>query len=71
MDYQLHSEQHGLDLLKLYQKHCVNSFLGILTTAEQDPVIKQQTIDAGFKFLAKPAEPAKLRSLLQSFILKN
>ena len=41
----------------------------MLVTAEQDPQVRQAALDAGFQFLAKPVEPAKLRSVLQTAML--
>jgi len=67
-DYQLGKGLNGFELLQYYQTKSDKPFYGLLTTAEQDPKIKQKTIKAGYKFLAKPAEPAKLRSVFQSFI---
>lgn len=69
MDYQLHDASNGLDLLKHYQLARPQVFLGVLVTAEQDPQVRQAALDAGFQFLAKPVEPAKLRSVLQTAML--
>lgn len=68
MDYQLGEGLNGLELLKYYQSKSANRFYGILTTAEQNQTLKQQTLKAGYKFLPKPAEPAKIRSVFQSFV---
>ena len=65
MDYQLNDGHKGLDLLKNYQRKD-DSFLGVIVTAEQDPQLEQETLLLGFKYLAKPVEPAKLRATLQS-----
>jgi DNA-binding NtrC family response regulator len=65
MDYQLNDGHKGLDLLKNYQ-HKDDSFLGVIVTAEQDPQLEEETLLLGFKYLAKPVEPAKLRATLQS-----
>ena len=65
MDYRLNDGHKGLDLLKNYQrKH--DSFLGVIVTAEQDHQLEEDTLLLGFKYLAKPVEPAKLRATLQA-----
>lgn len=69
MDYQLHESSNGLDLLKHYQVISPQVFLGVLITAEQDPAVEQAALQAGFQFLAKPVEPAKLRSVLHTAML--
>lgn len=66
MDYQLNDNLCGLDLLKQYKAHFKEDFLGIIVTAEQDPEIEINTLQSGFKYLAKPVEPAKLRATLQA-----
>ncbi len=68
MDYQLGDGDNGLELLQYYANKSEKAFYGLLTTAEQNPEIKQKAIEAGYKFLAKPAEPAKIRSVFQSFL---
>ena len=69
MDYQLHQPSTGLDLLNHYRGSKPRTFLGVLITAEQDPAVEQAALDAGFQFLAKPVEPAKLRSILNTAML--
>ena len=69
MDYQLHDESNGLELLEAYRGYSPDTFLGVLITAEQDPDVEQAAYDAGFRFLAKPVEPAKLRSILHTALL--
>ena len=70
MDYQLHDEEtNGLELLQSYRTTALKPFLGVLVTAEQDPKLEQETLDSGFQFLAKPVEPAKLRSILNTAML--
>ncbi len=66
MDYRLGSGINGLDLLKKYRETHHDSFLGILITAEQSKQIEADTLRHGFKYLAKPVEPAKLRAILQA-----
>lgn len=70
MDYQLGCKDNGFDLLKYYQSKAKKEFYGMLVTAEQDLELKSKIQEHGFKFLAKPVEPAKLRSLFQSFITR-
>ncbi len=70
MDYQLQQQMNGLELMDYYRQQVGDGFFGIMMTAEQDAGLKQRVIESGYQFLAKPAEPAKLRSLFQSFILK-
>lgn len=69
MDYQLHEQTNGLDLLEQYQRASPQVFLGVLITAEQDPRVEEAALQAGFQFLAKPVEPAKLRSILHTALL--
>jgi len=69
MDYQLHDEANGLELLNEYRALNPDPFLGVLFTAEPDPAVENAALDAGFQFLAKPVEPAKLRSILHSAML--
>ncbi|MBF0263728.1 MAG: PAS-domain containing protein [Gammaproteobacteria bacterium] len=70
MDYQLDREDlNGLDLLKLCRKKCKQPFVGVLVTAEYSQQLEEQVNNNGFKFLPKPVEPAKLRSLLQSAMI--
>lgn len=71
MDYQLGADENGLSLLMACKGAYGENFLGVLVTAEQDVSLKKQAIDHGFQFLAKPVEPAKLRTLLQSGLSKN
>ena len=65
MDYRLNDDHKGLDLLKSYRQRNDN-FLGIVVTAEQDRQIERDTLASGFKYLAKPVEPAKLRAIMQA-----
>ena len=69
MDYQLHASSNGLDRLNHYRVVKPDTFLGVLITAEQDPQVEQAALQAGFQFLAKPVEPAKLRSILNTAML--
>jgi CheY-like chemotaxis protein len=69
MDYQLHESSNGLELLNHYQVVTSQPFLGVLITAEQDPQVEKAALQAGFQFLAKPVEPAKLRSVLHTAML--
>ena len=71
MDYQLHDEANGLELLNTYRALSPQPFLGVLITAEQDPVVEQTALEQGFQFLAKPVEPAKLRSILHTAMLSR
>ena len=69
MDYQLHDASNGLDLLNHYRAVSPAPFLGVLITAEQAPEVERSALQAGFQFLAKPVEPAKLRSVLHTAML--
>ena len=69
MDYQLHAPSNGMELLEHYRAVAPAPFLGVLITAEQDPQVQQSALQAGFQFLAKPVEPAKLRSVLHTAML--
>ncbi len=71
MDYQLGEDVNGLELLQLYRKKMPHDFLGVLVTAKQSEQLIVETQQAGFKFLAKPIGPARLRSVLQAFAAKT
>lgn len=72
MDYQLHADSNGLELLELYREISNRDFLGILVTAEQDQALRERTIAEGYLFLEKPVEPARLRSVLRTaFMLQR
>jgi len=71
MDYQLHDQETGLALLQHHRAQSAHPFLGVLITAEQDPEVRSAALAAGFQFLAKPVEPAKLRSVLHTAMLSR
>jgi len=71
MDYRLHDHTDGLDLLHHYRACHGEGFLGVLITAEQDLAVERTALEAGFQFLAKPVEPAKLRSILHAAMLEK
>ena len=60
-DYRLDYHETGLDFLAVVKKH--NS-QGILITAEQDKNLDSKAKELGFQYLAKPIEPASLKSLM-------
>lgn len=66
MDYQLNADRNGLDLLTEYSELSNKNFLGVLVTAEHGQSIKERTVAAGYQFLEKPVEPARLRSVLRT-----
>jgi signal transduction histidine kinase/CheY-like chemotaxis protein len=51
MDYQLHADSNGLELLELYREISNRDFLGILVTAEQGQALRERTIAEGYLFL--------------------
>lgn len=71
VDYQLHDTANGLELLKDYRRTVDATFVGVLFTAEQDPAVREAALAAGFEFLFKPVEPAKLRSVLHMAMLER
>ncbi|RMG35932.1 MAG: sensor histidine kinase [Gammaproteobacteria bacterium] len=71
MDYRLHEMTNGLDLLHHYRARHGERFLGVLITAEQDARVRESALAAGFQFLAKPVEPAKLRSILHTALTQQ
>lgn len=71
MDYRLNDQTDGLGLLHHYRARHGEGFLGVLITAEQDPAVERTALEAGFQFLAKPVEPAKLRSILHAAMLEQ
>ena len=62
-DYRLDEPETGLDFLN-YATQVNQHITGVLVTAEQDRAIKNQTLENGHVFLAKPVEPAALRGIL-------
>lgn len=66
-DYQLDNEETGLDFL-YHAQTILPAINGVLVTAEQDSAIKEQTLQSGYTFLAKPVDPAALRSILTSIV---
>lgn len=71
MDYRLQEGAGGLDLLRHLRAQQGDDFLGVLVTAEQDPAVQRAARESGFQFLAKPVEPAKLRSVLHAAMLER
>ena len=63
-DYRLDDAETGLDFLALAD------IKGALITAEQDKRLKPKAIALGYQYLAKPIEPAMLKSVLL-FLLDN
>jgi len=64
-DYRLDGEETGLDFLEsCMQEKQAKRLQGVLITAEQDKELKGKTSDKGFAYLAKPIEPASLKSML-------
>jgi C4-dicarboxylate-specific signal transduction histidine kinase/CheY-like chemotaxis protein len=67
-DYRLDYLETGLDFLAAVQaRNCLvrnNPKRGVLITAEQDKSLATVARESGFQFLAKPIEPASLKSLL-------
>ena len=66
-DYRLDYLETGLDFL-IAARSCQsdggeNPLQGVLITAEQDKSLNSQARDLGFQYLAKPIEPASLKSL--------
>jgi Na+/proline symporter/signal transduction histidine kinase len=65
-DYSLDGEESGLDFLQQVQSRVPGeAFLGIMISAEQDPTLRGRVRAAGYYFLAKPVDPASLRTLLR------
>ncbi len=64
-DYNLEEFQTGLDFLKQAVAAYPSIHYRILTSADQDLPIHSRALMEGIHFLAKPVDPASLRSLLQ------
>ena len=67
-DYQLDSGRTGLQLLV---EHCgpmarTDRPGGVIISAEQARKVEDETEDAGFYFIAKPVDPAQLRTLIEA-----
>lgn len=66
-DYRLDDDETGLDFLN----NCRLSngpLQGILITAEQDKALKAKAAEQDFMYLAKPIEPASLKSLMMYLV---
>lgn len=67
-DYRLDYDETGLELLSvasvIHGEKNTSNINGVLITAEQDKSLNKQASDLGFHYLAKPIEPASLKSLL-------
>ena len=57
-DYRLDYKETGLDFLALIDAN------GVLITAEQDKSLKGAVRELGHHYLAKPIEPAALKTLM-------
>ncbi len=66
-DYRLDDEQTGLDFL-IESKRPQGGPAGVLITAEQDKSLEDKASDHGFMYLAKPLDPAALRSVLMYLV---
>ncbi len=69
-DYRLDDDETGLDFLK-YRQTKDTSLKGVLITAEQDKLLKPKVEKQGFSYLAKPVEPASLKSLMMYLVSKD
>ena len=69
-DYRLDDDETGLDFLKHSQTKSA-SLKGVLITAEQDKLLKPKAEQEGFSYLAKPIEPASLKSLMMYLVSKD
>ncbi len=68
-DYSLDGPESGLDFLEEARAGSAEEdFHGIMISAEQDPTVRGRVRAAGFYFLAKPVDPASLRTLLRRAI---
>lgn len=70
-DYRLDFDETGLDLLNVFKQQSGGAndvIAGVLVTAEQNEELKKEAQKLGFQFLAKPIEPAALKSLLVYFL---
>ena len=69
-DYRLDDDETGVDFLKYCQTKSAN-LKGVLITAEQDKLLKPRVEKHGFNYLAKPVEPASLKSLMMYLVSKS
>ncbi|RBP51321.1 PAS domain-containing hybrid sensor histidine kinase/response regulator [Arenicella xantha] len=68
-DYRLDYSETGLDFLCMATAiDDAEQAVGILVTAEQDDSLSSKAAALGFMYLAKPIEPAALRSLLMQSV---
>lgn len=63
-DYRLDDEETGLDILQIARRKADDLLGTVLITAEQNTDLKDQVIDSGHYYLAKPVEPAALKSTI-------
>lgn len=67
-DYRLDSKETGMDFLFKVNQPLAQ---GVLITAEQNKQLHTDAIDNGFHYLAKPIEPAALKSLMLFLLSKG
>ncbi|REG81328.1 PAS domain-containing hybrid sensor histidine kinase/response regulator [Marinomonas pollencensis] len=65
VDYQLDQEQDGLSLISALRDKANKEIPAVLITALQEPGLIERCKQNNVVYMAKPAKPAKLRSLIQ------
>jgi CheY-like chemotaxis protein/anti-sigma regulatory factor (Ser/Thr protein kinase) len=64
VDHNLDGPETGIDVLNMIGRHQRGAFLGVLITADARPALAEEARRLGYEFMAKPIDPALLRSLL-------
>lgn len=65
-DYRLDNGRTGLEVLQQCRLRLGDCFAGVIISADRNPDILDGIESSGFRFMAKPIKPLKLRALLNS-----
>lgn len=68
VDYHLGSDRNGLDVLRRVAEHLPTPPRALVVSADRTVEVRDAVRAAGFEFLAKPIQPARLRSVM-TFLL--
>ncbi|UYM15560.1 PAS domain-containing hybrid sensor histidine kinase/response regulator [Endozoicomonas euniceicola] len=68
MDYQLEEHCNGIELIQKLREIGGHNIPAVLITANTRQNLREQCLEQGIRFLAKPVKPAALRALLTSVV---
>jgi CheY-like chemotaxis protein len=71
VDYRLPNGRAGTDILKDIRAKAGREIPGIVTTADNDPVLIGQIRAEGLPILIKPVNPARLRSAMHHLLFEH